>query len=69
MVVAAGQELAPFGSLNPWYYSDASATVRSALDMARRISTFDEVSGGATRPPCTRPSAPSCGNCFEDDNC
>src|SRR5207249_4253816 len=39
-------ELASFENLNPWYYSDASKTVRPVLDLARRTSTFDEVVTG-----------------------
>ena len=39
-------EMATFDNLNPWYYSDAPATVRPQLDAARRQSTFDEVIGG-----------------------
>ena len=39
-------ELATFDKLNPWYYTDAPATVRPQLDAARRRSTFDEVVGG-----------------------
>src|ERR1022692_4065589 len=33
-------ELADFNLLNTWYYSDAPATVRPELEIARRISTF-----------------------------
>src|SRR5215831_1816064 len=39
-------ELASYGKLNPWYYSDASKTVRPVLDLARRTSTFEEVVTG-----------------------
>jgi NADPH-dependent glutamate synthase beta subunit-like oxidoreductase len=67
----ARHELAPFSSLNPWYYSDAPATVRPALDVARRISTFDEVTGGLdeTNALYEARRCLSCGNCFECDNC
>ena len=37
---------ASFGALNTWYYADAPATVRPRLEAARRITTFDEVTGG-----------------------
>jgi NADPH-dependent glutamate synthase beta subunit-like oxidoreductase len=37
---------APFSALNPWYYDDAPRTVRPRLEAARRISTFEEVTGG-----------------------
>ena len=43
---APQHELAGFDNLNTWYYSDAPATVRPQLDIARRTSTFDEVVGG-----------------------
>jgi hypothetical protein len=35
-----------FGALNTWYDAYAPATVRPGLEAARRISTFDEVTGG-----------------------
>src|SRR5256885_258881 len=38
---AAKHELASFGGLNTWYYSDAPKTVRPKLDAVRRESTFD----------------------------
>jgi NADPH-dependent glutamate synthase beta subunit-like oxidoreductase len=63
--------LATFDRLNTWYYSDAPATVRPQLDAARRITTFDEVTGGLDE--CTAQFEArrclSCGNCFECDNC
>jgi hypothetical protein len=42
-------ELASYDHLNTWYYSDAPATVHPTLDLARRTSTFDEVTGGPRR--------------------
>jgi 2-oxoacid:acceptor oxidoreductase delta subunit (pyruvate/2-ketoisovalerate family) len=64
-------ELAEFGGLNTWYYSDAPATVRPQLDAARRISTFDEVVGGLGESTALFEArrCMSCGNCFECDNC
>ena len=64
-------ELAAFGRLNTWYYSDAPATVRPELDIARRITTFDEVVGGLdeTNALFEARRCLSCGNCFECDNC
>ena len=67
----ARHELAGFGKLNTWYYSDAPATVRPQLDVARRISTFDEVVGGLDSSTALYEArrCMSCGNCFECDNC
>ena len=64
-------ELASFENLNPWYYSDASKTVRPVLDLARRTSTFDEVVTGLdeTNALFEARRCLSCGNCFECDNC
>ncbi|HEX9063477.1 MAG TPA: NAD(P)-binding protein [Streptosporangiaceae bacterium] len=63
--------LAAFGRLNTWYYSDAPATVRPELAVARRISTFDEVVGGLSESTALFEARRclSCGNCFECDNC
>ncbi len=62
---------ATFDKLNPWYYSDAPATVRPQLDIARRTSSFDEVQGGLTEGNALFEARRclSCGNCFECDNC
>ena len=64
-------ELAAFDLLNTWYYSDAPATVRPKLEKARRISTFDEVTGGLTEATALFEArrCMSCGNCLECDNC
>jgi 2-oxoacid:acceptor oxidoreductase delta subunit (pyruvate/2-ketoisovalerate family) len=64
-------ELAGYDKLNAWYYSDAPATVRPRLDLARRISTFDEVTDGldASTALYEARRCLSCGNCFECDNC
>ena len=63
--------LAAYGRLNTWYYSDAPATVRPELDVARRVSTFDEVVGGLDESNALFEARRclSCGNCFECDNC
>jgi NADPH-dependent glutamate synthase beta subunit-like oxidoreductase len=68
---AAKHEVASFDKLNTWYYSDAPATVRPLLDMARRRSSFDEVQGGLTEGNALFEARRclSCGNCFECDNC
>lgn len=62
---------ANFERLNPWYYSDAPATVRPMLDIARRQTSFDEVQGGLTEGNALFEARRclSCGNCFECDNC
>jgi 2-oxoacid:acceptor oxidoreductase delta subunit (pyruvate/2-ketoisovalerate family) len=69
--VADKHELASFDKLNPWYYSDAEKTVRPRLEMARRVSTFDEVVSGLdeTNALFEARRCMSCGNCFECDNC
>ena len=63
--------MAAYDRLNTWYYSDAPATVRPELDVARRISTFDEVVGGLDESNALFEARRclSCGNCFECDNC
>ena len=64
-------ELATFDKLNPWYYSDAPATVRPQLDAVRRQSTFDEVVGGLDESNALFEARRclSCGNCFACDTC
>jgi NADPH-dependent glutamate synthase beta subunit-like oxidoreductase len=64
-------EPASFDKLNPWYYSDAPATVRPVLDIARRQTSFDEVQGGLDEGNALFEARRclSCGNCFECDNC
>jgi NADPH-dependent glutamate synthase beta subunit-like oxidoreductase len=63
--------LATHDRLNTWYYADAAATMRPQLDVARRISTFDEVTGGLTAENALFEArrCMSCGNCLECDNC
>jgi 2-oxoacid:acceptor oxidoreductase delta subunit (pyruvate/2-ketoisovalerate family) len=64
-------ELAGFDKLNPWYYGDAPKTIRPTLEIARRVSTFEEVTGGLdeTNALYEARRCLSCGNCFECDNC
>lgn len=64
-------ELAEYGKLNPWYYSDADKTVRPMLDLIRRQTSFDEVQGGLDENTALFEARRclSCGNCFECDNC
>jgi len=68
---APKHELADFGRLNTWYYSDAPRTVRPQLELARRQSTFDEVVGGLDESNALYEARRclSCGNCFSCDNC
>ncbi len=69
---AAGEpRLADFSRLNPWYYADAPASVRPRLEAARRVTTFDEVTGGLDEKTALYEARRclSCGNCFECDNC
>lgn len=63
--------LAGFDLLNTWYYSEAPATVRPRLELARRTSTFDEVVEGLDESTALFEArrCMSCGNCFECDNC
>ncbi len=67
----AEKEVAGFDRLNTWYYSDAPKTVRPQLDLARRVSGFDEVQGGLSEDTALFEARRclSCGNCFECDNC
>jgi 2-oxoacid:acceptor oxidoreductase delta subunit (pyruvate/2-ketoisovalerate family) len=64
-------ELASFDKLNAWYYADAPKTMRPALDLVRRTSTFEEVMHGLdeTNALYEARRCLSCGNCFECDNC
>ena len=68
---APKHEAAGFERLNTWYYSDAPKTVQATLDLARRQSTFDEVSQGLDETTALFEARRclSCGNCFECDNC
>jgi NADPH-dependent glutamate synthase beta subunit-like oxidoreductase len=64
-------EDADFDLLNTWYYADAPKTVAPILEVARRRSTFEEVSGGLDEDTALFEARRclSCGNCFECDNC
>ncbi len=68
---AEKHELAEYGKLNTWYYSDADKTVRPMLDVIRRQTSFDEVQGGLDESTALFEARRclSCGNCFECDNC
>lgn len=64
-------ELADFGLLNTWYYADAPRSVQPQLELARRRSTFEEVTGGLDESTALYEARRclSCGNCFSCDNC
>lgn len=64
-------ELADFEKLNSWYYTDAPKTLRPMLEIARRRTTFEEVTQGLdeTNALYEARRCMSCGNCFECDNC
>jgi 2-oxoacid:acceptor oxidoreductase delta subunit (pyruvate/2-ketoisovalerate family) len=68
---APKHELAGFDRLNAWYYADAPKTLRPTLEMARRRTTFEEVTQGLdeTNALYEARRCLSCGNCFECDNC
>ena len=68
---AEKHELAEFEQINPWYYSEAPQQLRPTLDLIRRQSSFDEVSGGLDEQTALFEARRclSCGNCFECDNC
>ena len=63
--------LAAFETLNTWYYTDADKTMRPTLDVARRLSSFDEVKQGLDESTALFEARRclSCGNCFGCDNC
>ncbi len=64
-------ELAPYESLNTWYFEDAPRQHRPRLEMVRRQSTFDEVvqdlDAGTALYEARR--CLSCGGCISCDNC
>ena len=68
---AAKHELADFELLNTWYYADAPRSVQPQLELARRQSTFEEVTGGLEESTALYEARRclSCGNCFSCDNC
>ena len=68
---APKHELADSGLLNTWYYADAPRTVQPQLELARRQSTFEEVTGGLDESTALYEARRclSCGNCFSCDNC
>jgi 2-oxoacid:acceptor oxidoreductase delta subunit (pyruvate/2-ketoisovalerate family) len=69
--VSERHPVALFENLNTWYYADAPRSEQPRLDLARRQSSFDEVTGGldASNALFEARRCLSCGNCFECDNC
>jgi NADPH-dependent glutamate synthase beta subunit-like oxidoreductase len=65
------KQVAEFDRLNTWYYTDAPKSVQTRLDLARRVSSFDEVQAGLAEDTALFEARRclSCGNCFECDNC
>jgi len=68
---AESREPATYGTLNPWYYSDADRSIQPTLESVRRRTTFAEVHGGLSEESALFEARRclSCGNCFECDNC
>ena len=68
---APKHELADAALLNTWYYADAPRSVQPKLELARRGSTFEEVTGGLDETTALYEARRclSCGNCFSCDNC
>ena len=66
-----GHEIASFDMLRIWYHAEAKRRGQSAIDLALRQRTFDEVVGGLDADGARYESQRclSCGNCFECDGC
>ena len=64
-------EIASSDMLRIWYHSEAKRRGQSAIDLALRQRTFDEVVGGLDADEARYESQRclSCGNCFECDGC
>jgi 2-oxoacid:acceptor oxidoreductase delta subunit (pyruvate/2-ketoisovalerate family) len=71
MAPEEARELADFGRLNPWYYSEAEREHRDMLESVRRQSNFEEVVKGLSEENALFEARRclSCGNCFNCDNC
>jgi NADPH-dependent glutamate synthase beta subunit-like oxidoreductase len=67
----AKNDLADFGKLHPWYFSDAERRNQPEREPAGRISDFTEVVGGLSEGQAAYEARRclSCGNCFECDGC
>ena len=69
--VATVPELAPYDSLNTWYFEDAPRQHRAQLEMVRRQTTFEEVVQclDADNALYEARRCLSCGGCISCDNC
>jgi NADPH-dependent glutamate synthase beta subunit-like oxidoreductase len=67
----AKHDLAEFGLLHPWYFTDATPGSGPERAAAERVADFAEVTGGLTAAQAGYEAARclSCGNCFECDGC
>ena len=65
------REPVTFDQLNTWYYADAPRAHRERLELARRVTTFDEVKHPleVSNALLEARRCLSCGNCFSCDNC
>ncbi|HYA52420.1 MAG TPA: NAD(P)-binding protein, partial [Streptosporangiaceae bacterium] len=64
-------DLADFGLLHPWYFTDADRRSQPERAPEERVSDFTEVVGGLTGEQAVYEAdrCLSCGNCFECDGC
>jgi NADPH-dependent glutamate synthase beta subunit-like oxidoreductase len=64
-------DLAGFGLLHPWYFTDADRRSQPERPPEERVSDFTEVVGGLTADQALYEAGRclSCGNCFECDGC
>ena len=70
-VAPAGNDLAGFDLLHPWYFADAERRRQPEREPAGRIADFTEVVGGLSEDQAAYEAhrCLSCGNCFECDGC
>jgi NADPH-dependent glutamate synthase beta subunit-like oxidoreductase len=63
--------IATFDKLHVWFFTDAAQRPQAQLELARRVSGFDEVVGGLSEAAAVFEAKRclSCGNCFECDGC
>ena len=64
-------EVADFGLLHPWYFTDADRRSQPERAPDERVSDFTEVVGGLSGEQAVYEAGRclSCGNCFECDGC
>jgi NADPH-dependent glutamate synthase beta subunit-like oxidoreductase len=67
----AKHEVAEFGLLHPWYFTDTGPRPEPERDPAGRVADFAEVVGGLSSQQASYEAGRclSCGNCFECDGC